>query len=107
MRSFIIYSSGMQFGNSENAVHYAVELGRVQTAPASGMIEVQFQLTSPAAGRGVGDSHGQVREFSFALPNEAALTLARSLDFMVTEKSATKVSFSIDENALEADSQNG
>jgi len=108
MRSLMIYSSGMQFGNSENAARYAVGLKRVEeTAAAGDMIEIQFQLTSPAAGRGVGDSQGQVQEFSFALPSEAALTLARSLNFMVTEKSATNVSFSIDENALEAASEDG
>lgn len=92
MRSTMEYR-GSSYGNSDNAPNYAVKLSRSDRDA----ISISFVFDSPAAGRGVGDAKGSVRNISLEIPAETAHALSHALLLSLSQTASCGTEFRIEE----------
>jgi hypothetical protein len=87
---------GNTYGNKANADSYLVKLSRTA---ARDSVSISFIFDLPAAGRGVGDAKGNVRNISVIIPRKAAQALSHALQLALSDTASSDTEFRIDETA--------
>lgn len=102
MKSSMEYRTNV-YGNTGNAPSYTVKLSR---AVSKGAITITSCFDSPAEGRGVGASRGDVEQVRLELPRKTAQALSHALQLALSDTKSTDLQFQIDKTAVAADPDN-
>jgi len=98
MRCSLLYTSGKQFGNSDDAPRYTMTLSQGEANRHIPVVTLEFSLKTPAAARGIGELQGQIEKVSISLSQHAADLLARSLIFASREMPGATITYDVNED---------